>query len=125
MLISCQSFGFKHGIPSDADLVFDVRCLPNPFYIADLKEKTGLDKDVKDFVFKSNEAKEFLLKITDMVDFLVPLYIGEGKSQLVIAIGCTGGQHRSVAFAEEIKTHLKDKNNRVISNHRDIKRNVK
>lgn len=125
LLVSCVSFGFKYGLPAEADLVFDVRCLPNPFYVAGLKEQTGLDIEVKDFVFSSREAKDFLKKIIDMVDFLLPLYRGEGKSQLVIAIGCTGGQHRSVAFIETLKTHLHDNNVRIICNHRDIKRNVK
>ena len=106
MLIDCMSFGFKYGIPAEADLVFDVRCLPNPFYIDELKLKTGLNKEVRDYVMQSEKSVELLARLTDLVDFLLPMYRDEGKSHLVIAVGCTGGKHRSVTFAENIYKHL-------------------
>ncbi len=122
LMINVMSFGFKHGIPQDADLVFDVRFLPNPFYIDDLKQKTGLDKEVQDYVMSFNEAHVFLDKLTDMISFLIPNYINEGKYQLVIAIGCTGGQHRSVTLAGELYKRLKDKGDYGLTlRHRDIK----
>ncbi len=122
LMVTVLSFGFKHGIPVDADLVFDVRFLPNPFYIEDLKRKTGNDKVVQDFVMKSPEAGEFLIKMTDMLNFLIPLYVKEGKSSLVIAIGCTGGKHRSVTLANELFNQLKDKGNYGVKlYHRDVK----
>ena len=102
LMITLLSFGFKNGIPADADLVFDVRFLPNPFYLDELKTKTGLDKEVRDYVMQFEESKIFLDKLEDMVRFLIPHYIDEGKNRLVIAIGCTGGQHRSVTLAEEL-----------------------
>lgn len=122
MHIHSMSFGFKHGLPADADLVFDVRCLPNPFYVDELKEHTGLEKPVIDYVMKWDVSKTFADKLTDMVDFLIPLYEKEGKTQLVIAIGCTGGRHRSVVFAEHLKNHLFEKGYLVNINHRDIKK---
>lgn len=106
LMVNIVSFGFKHGIPQDADLVFDVRFLPNPFYIDDLKHKTGLDKEVQDYVMAFDEAKEFMTKLEDMVRFLIPQYVKEGKYQLVVAIGCTGGQHRSVTLAGELYKRL-------------------
>ena len=106
MAISCVSFGFKFGVPTDADLVFDVRCLPNPFYVDELKHQTGLDEPVKKFIFSHQSSNEFLAKIKDFLDFTLPLYAEEGKSQLVIAIGCTGGRHRSVAFAQAIADYI-------------------
>lgn len=120
MPVTVMSFGFKYGIPIDADLVFDVRFLPNPFYIPELKEKTGLDREVSDYVKKSSVTTEFLKKLTDMMTFLIPHYIEEGKSNLVIAIGCTGGKHRSVTVANELYSHLVS--NSVVSEiiHRDI-----
>lgn len=122
LMVNILSFGFKHGIPVDADLVFDVRFLPNPFYIEDLKIKTGNDKEVQDFVMRSPEAGEFLMKMTDMLNFLIPLYVKEGKSSLVIAIGCTGGKHRSVTLAYELFNELKDKGNYGVKlYHRDVK----
>ncbi len=122
LMINIMSFGFKHGIPQDADLVFDVRFLPNPFYIDDLKKKTGLDKEVQDYVMSYKEAHEFLDKLTDMINFLIPNYINEGKYQLVIAIGCTGGQHRSVTLAGELYNCLKDKGDYGLTlRHRDTK----
>lgn len=122
MKISCMSFGFKHGIPTDADLVFDVRCLPNPFYIPTLKYRTGLEKDVCDFVMQHEQAETLLAKINDLIQFSVPMYREEGKSQLVIAIGCTGGRHRSVCFAEKIKDSLIALGNPVTVKHRDIEK---
>lgn len=99
MLLHFISFGYKYGIPAEADLVFDVRCLPNPFYVDDLKTKTGLDKQVRSYVFSSEEAEGLYARIKEMLNFAVPLYEKEGKAQLVVAFGCTGGQHRSTAFA--------------------------
>ena len=107
LMITLLSFGFKYGIPADADLVFDVRFLPNPFYIDELKQKTGNDKEVQDYVMQFPEAGVFLDKLTDMLDFLIPNYIKEGKYQLVVAIGCTGGQHRSVTLANELYARMK------------------
>ena len=106
MAISCVSFGFKYGVPTDADLVFDVRCLPNPFYVDELKHHTGLEEPVKKFIFSHKSSNEFLGKIIDFIDYALPLYAEEGKSQLVIAIGCTGGRHRSVAFAQAVADHI-------------------
>ncbi len=120
MKIRVLSFGFKSGVPLDANLVFDVRCLPNPFYINELKHKTGLEKEVFDYVMKFDEAKTLLEKIKDMLSFLIPNYIVEGKSQLVIAIGCTGGHHRSVVFAEQIFKHLTENGYSPSISHRDI-----
>lgn len=122
LMINVMSFGFKHGIPQDADLVFDVRFLPNPFYVDDLKQKTGLDKEVQDYVMSFKEAHVFLDKLTDMISFLIPNYVNEGKYQLVIAIGCTGGQHRSVTLAGELYKRLKDKGDYGLTlRHRDTK----
>ena len=122
LMITLLSFGFKYGIPVDADLVFDVRFLPNPFYIEELKHKTGNDKEVQDYVLQFNEAKLFLDKLTDMLQFLVPNYVKEGKYQLVIAIGCTGGQHRSVTLANELYARMKDQGNYGIKLfHREVK----
>ena len=120
--ILCKSFGFKYGADADADLVFDVRCLPNPYYIEDLKFKTGLDAPVSEYVLSFPESEEFARKIKDFLDFSVPLYIKEGKSQLIIAFGCTGGKHRSVTFAELIYEHLLKKGYNVNTLHRDIKK---
>ncbi len=118
--IQCKSFGFKYGSDTEADLVFDVRCLPNPFYVEELKHKTGLDKEVQDYVMNSPDSREFLKRLIDFIDCSVPLYAKEGKSQLTIAIGCTGGKHRSVTFAELIGEHLKEKKYDCITVHRDI-----
>ena len=122
MNIHVMSFGFKHGIPTDADFVLDVRCLPNPFWIEELRSKTGLDKEIVDYVFGFSESQELLTRLESMLDYLIPLYIREGKSQFVIAIGCTGGNHRSVAFAEALKTHFIQNWDNVTVNHRDIER---
>ena len=120
MQVSVMSFGFKYGIPIDADLVFDVRFLPNPFYIPEMKEKTGLDREVSDYVKNSPITGEFLKKLIDMMTFLVPHYVEEGKSNLVVGIGCTGGKHRSVTIANELYSHFVSKgiNSDII--HRDI-----
>lgn len=115
------SFGFKHGMPIDADVVFDVRFLPNPFYIEDLKPKTGLDKEVYDYVLKWNDTQILIEKFTDLFKFLIPQYKNEGKSQVVIAFGCTGGQHRSVTLAEFFGSRFKDEYRTLIT-HRDIEK---
>ncbi len=122
MHIDIRSFGFKYGPLAEGDLIFDVRCLPNPFYIPELKEKTGLDTEVSSYVMKFDEAKELCKKLTDLLDFLIPLYEKEGKAQLVVAFGCTGGKHRSVTFAEAIAKYLKNKNYKVRIAHRDIEK---
>ena len=111
LMVTILSFGFKNGIPADADLVFDVRFLPNPFYIDELKHNTGNDKDVQDYVMSFPEALGFLEKLVDMLDFLIPNYIKEGKYQLVVGIGCTGGRHRSVTLANELYKRMKDRGN--------------
>ncbi len=122
LMVNIVSFGFKHGIPADADLVFDVRFLPNPFYIEELKTKTGNDKEVRDYVMSFSEAEAFLQKLTDMISFLIPNYIKEGKNQLIVGIGCTGGQHRSVTLANRLYEQLKDKGNYGLTvSHRDVK----
>ncbi len=120
MMVSCMSFGFMYGVPGEADLVFDVRCLPNPFYVPELKRLTGLDEAVRDFVMKHPQSVEFEKKIFDMTDFLLPLYVSEGKSRLVIAFGCTGGKHRSVTFAKRTAEHLESAGFLVREVHRDI-----
>ncbi len=118
--IQCKSFGFKYGLDSEADLIFDVRCLPNPFYDERIKPKTGLEAEVQDYVLSTEESREFLNKLLDFIDFSVPLYIKEGKSQLIIAFGCTGGKHRSVTFAQKIGEHLKAQKLDCVIEHRDI-----
>lgn len=118
--IQCKSFGFKYGSDTEANLVVDVRCLPNPFYIEELKEKTGLDKEVRNYVMAGEDSKKFLERLLSFIDCAVPMYAKEGKSQLVISIGCTGGKHRSVTFAELIGEHLRAANYNCSINHRDI-----
>lgn len=120
MSVSVVSFGYKNGIPLEADLVIDVRFLVNPYYEPSLRHKTGLDKEVQEYIEKSPEALEFLKKMTDMVSYLVPKYIKEGKSYLTIAIGCTGGKHRSVFMASKLAQNLAEKNFKVSQFHRDI-----
>ena len=120
MIVSCMSFGFKYGIPTEADLVFDVRCLPNPYYIPELKHKTGMEPEVREFVMKHEQAIALKDKLEDLVRFLLPLYVKEGKSQLVIAFGCTGGKHRSVTFAENMYRFLVDNGFKARVSHRDI-----
>lgn len=122
--ITLVSFGFKYGIPSDADLVFDVRFLPNPYYLPELRPKTGNDAEVYDFVMESDTAKEFLEKLTSMVTFLIPNYIIEGKNQLVIAIGCTGGKHRSVTLANALGKELQKAEYSMKLEHRDIEKDA-
>lgn len=120
MLVNCMSFGFKYGLPKESDLVFDVRCLPNPFYIPELKNLTGLDAPVRDYVLGREESRELAPKLLDLVDYLIPLYQKEGKTQLTIAVGCTGGKHRSVTFAQLLGEHLMEGPVRVTITHRDI-----
>lgn len=121
LMLRVLSFGFKYGIPVDADIVFDVRFLPNPFYIDDLKHHTGNEQCVRDYVMGFEEAHEFRDKLVDMVQFLIPNYVKEGKHQLVIAIGCTGGKHRSVTLANELYESIKDKGNYGVTiSHRDV-----
>ena len=120
MGVSVYSFGFKHGAPVDADIVMDVRFLPNPFYIEGLGRHTGLDADVREFVMENPVTKEFMDRARDMLDFLLPHYVEEGKHRLMIAIGCTGGAHRSVAIAEAIGEHLRSRSRQVSVNHRDL-----
>ena len=121
LYVTILSFGFKYGIPSDADLVFDVRFLPNPYYIEELKEKTGQDKAVQQYVMDNDKAPVFLEKVTDLLELLLPNYILEGKNQLVIAVGCTGGKHRSVTLANAIYEKMKEKEDYGFRiEHRDI-----
>ncbi len=125
LIINILSFGFKYGIPADADLVFDVRFLPNPFYIDELKYKTGNDKEVQDYVMSFQEAHIFIDKLADMVEFLLPNYVKEGKYQLVIGIGCTGGKHRSVTLANQLYERLKNKGAYGLKiSHRDVGQGV-
>ncbi len=121
LMVNVMSFGFKHGIPSDVDLVFDVRFLPNPYYVDELKMLTGNDKAVQDYVMQYPESDTFLDKLTDMLEFLIPHYVDEGKYRLVVAIGCTGGKHRSVTLANELYQRMKNKGNYGMTiYHRDI-----
>lgn len=124
LLINVVSFGFKYGIPVDADLVMDVRFIPNPYYIAELKPFSGQDKPVKEYVLSRNETKQFLDKFTDMLDFLIPNYKIEGKRQLIVAIGCTGGRHRSVAIAHKLCEVLNHRGHSVTVDDRDINEDV-
>lgn len=122
LMVTILSFGFKNGIPADADLVFDVRFLPNPFYIDELKHKTGNDKEVQDYVLSFPEAPAFMEKLVDMLDFLIPNYIKEGKYQLVVGIGCTGGRHRSVTLANGLYARMKNHGSYGLKlYHRDIR----
>lgn len=123
-MITVLSFGFKYGIPSDADLVFDVRFLANPYYVAELKHKTGNEKEVQDFVMQTEAAGQFLDKLEDMLKFLIPHYINEGKNQLVVAIGCTGGKHRSVTLANFITQRLSGLEYGIKVDHRDIRKDA-
>lgn len=121
LMVTVLSFGFKYGIPADADLVFDVRFLPNPFYIDELKHKTGNDREVQDYVMGFQEAHIFIDKLVDMVEFLIPNYIKEGKYQLVIGIGCTGGKHRSVTLANQLYARMKNQGSYGMKiSHRDV-----
>lgn len=123
LIVTILSFGFKKGIPADADLVFDVRFLPNPYYVEELRAKSGNDKEIQDYVLQFEEAHIFLEKLTDMVAFLIPNYIVEGKNQLVISIGCTGGKHRSVTLANELHKKLCGRREYGLKiEHRDIEK---
>lgn len=122
MAVRIQSFGFKYGTPEDADLVFDVRFLPNPYYIAELKPKTGLTPEVRDFIFKYQQTLDFMAKLEDLLAFMLPHYFEEGKTSLVIAVGCTGGRHRSVAVAKEIGDYVAKRGYPTTVGHRDISR---
>ena len=123
MQINVTSFGFKHGLPREADLVFDVRFLPNPFDLAELRHQTGLDAGVRNYVFQGGQAEEFLTRLEGLMDYLLPRYVEEGKAVLVIAVGCTGGHHRSVAIAHELAQFIARKGFAVTENHRDLGRN--
>jgi UPF0042 nucleotide-binding protein len=125
LFVTVLSFGFKYGIPSDADLVFDVRFLPNPYYVSELKPLTGNDKAIQDYVMGFKAARDFLDKITDLVAFLLPNYVQEGKNSLVIAIGCTGGKHRSVTLANALADRLKHTEYGCKVEHRDIDKDTK
>lgn len=120
MTVQCMSFGFKYGFPAEADLMLDVRCFTNPFYIPELKDKTGLDNEVRDFVLGSADTRQFLSRLTAMLDHLLPLYAAEGRTRLVVAIGCTGGKHRSVTVANELAAHIEQSGYRAATHHRDI-----
>ncbi|MBQ8568009.1 MAG: RNase adapter RapZ [Oscillospiraceae bacterium] len=122
MAVKVMSFGFKYGASREADIVFDVRCLPNPFYIPELKSHTGQESCVRDYVMQFEQSKELEKKLRELFDFLIPLYIHEGKTQLVIAFGCTGGKHRSVTFAERTYAYLTEKGIKARISHRDIGR---
>jgi UPF0042 nucleotide-binding protein len=118
--VNVMSFGFKYGIPLEADLVFDVRFLPNPYYVADLRSKTGLSEEVQSFVFNNGDTREFLVLLSDLMSYLLPHYIEEGKHTLTIAVGCTGGRHRSVSVAVALARVLAEQGYACTSTHRDI-----
>ncbi|MGI6269497.1 MAG: RNase adapter RapZ [Candidatus Howiella sp.] len=118
--IQVMSFGFKYGPALEADLVFDVRCLPNPYYVSELRPLTGLDDPIREYVMQYPQSRTFAKRLLDLLDYAVPLYCDEGKSQLIIAMGCTGGKHRSVTFAELVYKHFIEKGYRTSVNHRDI-----
>ena len=120
--VTVEAFGFKHGMPLDADLVFDVRFLPNPYYLEDLRPLTGLDRAVAQYVFDSVQARTFMEKVEDLLDFLLPLYVEEGKLNLLVAVGCTGGRHRSVAIAAALTDYLKAKGISAVNVNRDIEK---
>lgn len=120
LLVTCVSFGYKYGIPPEADMVFDVRCLPNPFYIKELKPLTGLDEAVRDYIFSFDVTRNYLKSLYTYIDFTLSLYRNEGKSELVIGVGCTGGKHRSVTIARTLNTHLLENGQKSAIHHRDI-----
>jgi UPF0042 nucleotide-binding protein len=122
MAISINTFGFKHGAPRDADLLFDVRFLPNPYYNPEMRDRTGCDADVAEYVFSTPESQQFMTKLIDMVSFLIPQYIKEGKRNLVISVGCTGGRHRSVAVGERLSAALNEQGHSTAIYHRDSMR---
>lgn len=125
LVIKVMSFGFKYGVSTESDLVFDVRCLPNPYYLPELRNHTGCESCVRDYVMGFEQSQNLFAKLTDLLDYLIPLYIKEGKSQLVVAFGCTGGKHRSITFAELMAKHLTDSGYKVQKYHRDITRDKK
>lgn len=125
LMVTVLSFGFKYGIPSDADIVFDVRFLPNPYYVEELRPLTGNDKKIQDYVMKAPEAEEFLERVDGLIQFLLPNYVKEGKSGLVIAVGCTGGKHRSVTLANAIAKRLSKTPYGCKVEHRDIEKDSK
>ena len=122
MVVNIQSFGFKYGLPVDADLVFDVRFLPNPYYMAELRPKSGLMPEVRDFIFSYQQTQDYMQKLEDLMAFSLPMYFEEGKTALVIAVGCTGGRHRSVAVAKELGEYVAKRGYPTVVNHRDISR---
>jgi len=122
MTIKLISFGYKNGLPSEADLIYDVRCMPNPFYISELRDHTGLEDCVYDYVFSFEQSNSFITKMKDFISYSLPFYIEEGKNELVIAIGCTSGHHRSVAFVRRMSEELKDLNKKIVVIHRDIEK---
>ena len=122
MNVNVISFGFKYGVPIEADMVFDVRFLPNPYYIAELKNQTGLDESVRSFVFGYQQTRDFMRHVQDLLSFLLPLFVEEGKTALVIAVGCTGGQHRSVAIARALSEFIRQKGYNASEGHRDMTR---
>lgn len=120
IIVTFMSFGFKHGAPTDCDTIFDVRCLPNPYYLPELRERTGLEKEVYDYVFDSPDTEGFVNNLKTLLDFAIPLYLKEGKAELVVGIGCTGGKHRSVAIAEYLRRHFLDAGYKTSVYHRDM-----
>ena len=122
LMIHCVSFGFKYGVPAESDLVFDVRCLPNPFYVEELKNLTGLDEPVRSYVMRWEQTKGVVQRLISLIEYMLPLYCDEGKSQLMISIGCTGGKHRSVTLAQLLYNHLVEAGRRASVNHRDIRK---
>ena len=123
MEVRVTSFGFKHGVPMEADLIFDARFLPNPFYVTELRPLTGLDAGVRDYVFQNGQGAEFLTRLWELVGWLLPRYEEEGKTSLVVSIGCTGGHHRSVAIAHALGEKIKAQGWPVAESHRDLGRN--
>ncbi len=122
LTITCMSFGYKYGIPAETDLLFDLRCVPNPFYVPELRPKTGLYAEVRDYVLATPEAQGLAARLDGLLDYLLPLYIAEGKCSLVIGFGCTGGKHRSVTFAELFRARLLERGYHAVVSHRDIGR---
>lgn len=120
MKIYCKSFGFKYGTDDSADNIFDVRCLPNPFYVDSLKNRTGLDSEVREYVMNDSSSCEFFKRLTELVDFYLPIYKQKGREEFVISFGCTGGKHRSVTMAETLAAYLKKHGWEAIAIHRDI-----
>lgn len=125
LIIKVMSFGFKYGVSTESDLVFDVRCLPNPYYVQELRNHTGLESCVQDYVMSFEQSQKLFAKLSDLIDYLLPMYVQEGKSQLVIAFGCTGGKHRSITFAERMSEHLVENGYKVQKYHRDITKDRK